>query len=128
MVIPFVRKPARRRGDQRAAELPPARRNASDPIPLVGHTDPWAWLLASSLKIDLWKLARFCQLMAHAGQPVHTGRMFRECAYAFECLSAAHATGMPELMALAVEMFEMYSRFEHARGAPVEGAGLFGAL
>jgi hypothetical protein len=53
--------------------------------------------------------------MAHRRLPVHLGRMFRDPEYAFECLSQAHGTGMRELKALALEMFEPYQHLEQRR-------------
>jgi hypothetical protein len=112
MVIPFARR------TEPSRPVPPLRNRPganSDPVPLVGNTDPWAWLLAASLNIDLWKLARFNELMAQACAPVHLGRMFRDPSYAFDCLSQAHATGVRELQALAVEMLEPYQQLEQRR-------------
>lgn len=115
MVIPFARR------TEPTSRIPPRRPTegdaGSEPVPLVGNTDPWAWLLAASLKIDLWKLARFHELMSHRRLPVHLGRMFREPAYAFECLSLAHGTGEKELKTLALEMFEPYQQLEQRRRA-----------
>jgi hypothetical protein len=127
MVIPFVRRGYSSRRPLRRAGFTAHAARPNDPIPLVGHTDPWAWLLASSLKIDLWKLARFNQLMVREGHPVQAGRMFRDPGYAFETLATAHATGDEALMALALEMFEQYSELERRRRSPAQGAGLFGA-
>lgn len=115
MVIPFVRR------TEPTPPMPPsalrhrAGAGSTDPIALVGNTDPWAWLLAASLKIDLWKLGRFCELMARRRVPIQLGRMFRDPTYAFECLSQAHATGVRELKALALEMLEPYQQLEQRR-------------
>lgn len=114
MVIPFVRRldfsNSTPRADRRVSH-----RAAADPVPLVGNTDPWSWLLAASLKIDLWRLARFNELMSRHRLPVHLGRMFRDPAYAFECLSQAHGTGVRELKALALEMLDQYQQLEQRR-------------
>ncbi|MEQ1804562.1 MAG: hypothetical protein ABL900_04215 [Burkholderiaceae bacterium] len=117
MIIPFVQNPNPRKPTRHE---PPAHSKATlaDPIALVGHTDPWSWLLAASLKIDLWRLARFNELMAQHRMPVQLGRMFRDPAYAFECLSQAHGTGAAELKELALEMFEQYLTLERRRGTP----------
>jgi hypothetical protein len=112
MIIPFTRRTEPTRP---APSLRILHGGSSEPVPLVGNTDPWAWLLAASLNIDLWKLARFNELMSDVCAPVHLGRMFRDPTYAFECLSQAHATGVPELKALAVEMFEPYQQLERRR-------------
>jgi hypothetical protein len=117
MVIPFVQSPYPKRpapAGQRAQ-----RDDApSEPIALVGNTDPWSWLLAASLKIDLWRLARFNELMATHRMPIHLGRMFRDPAYAFERLSLGHGTGNAELKELALEMFEQYLTLERRRRSP----------
>lgn len=117
MIIPFVQNPHAKKpvpqGRLARTEVAP-----SDPIALVGNTDPWSWLLAASLKIDLWRLARFNELMAQHRMPVHLGRMFRDPAYAFERLSLAHGTGADELKELAVEMFEQYLTLERRRRSP----------
>ena len=117
MIIPFVQNPHAKKpappGRLARTEVAP-----SDPIALVGNTDPWSWLLAASLKIDLWRLARFNELMAEHRMPVHLGRMFRDPAYAFERLSLAHGTGADELKELAVEMFEQYLTLERRRRSP----------
>lgn len=114
MVIPFQRRsePARKLPRMNPG-TPPA--GAGEPVPLVGNTDPWSWLLAASLKVDLWKLARFSELMSRHRLPVHLGRMFREPAYAFDRFSLAHGTGVAELKTLALEMFEQYQQLEQRR-------------
>jgi hypothetical protein len=117
MVIPFVQNAAQKRIPQQGQPAP-ADAPASEPIPLVGHTDPWSWLLAASLKIDLWRLARFNELMSEHRMPLHLGRMFRDPAYAFEHLSLAHGTGDAELKELALEMFEQYLTLERRRRSP----------
>ncbi len=117
MIIPFVQNPTARKKAQ-PAQHARAQTPASDPIALVGNTDPWSWLLAASLKIDLWRLARFNELMAQHRMPVHLGRMFRDPAYAFERLSLAHGTGAAELKELALEMFEQYLTLERRRRTP----------
>ncbi len=117
MIIPFVQNPAIRKPAQ-PAQNARAQAAPNEPIALVGHTDPWSWLLAASLKIDLWRLARFNELMAQHRMPVHLGRMFRDPAYAFERLSLAHGTGAPELKELALEMFEQYLTLERRRRTP----------
>jgi len=115
MIIPFARNEVKAQPIRRAG-LPTSGSASNQPIPLVGNTDPWAWLLASSLRIDLWKLARFGELMALEGMPIQTGRMFREPAYAFERLSLAHSTGVAALKALALEIFEQYAQLQRRRG------------
>lgn len=114
MVIPFVRKAGAGNAVQRPSLRTPIERS-TEPVALVGNTDPWSWLLAASLKIDLWKLAQFNELMAKHRLPLHLGRMFRDPAYAFERLSSAHGTGVPELKTLALEMFEQYLQLERRR-------------
>ena len=119
MIIPFVRKPeAANPASAVTAGRPKEPAQAADPIALVGDTDPWSWLLAASLKIDLWKLARFNELMSAHRQPVQLGRMFRDPAYAFERLSLAHSTGADELKTLSLEMFEQYLELERRRRSP----------
>ena len=115
MIVPFARNETKIRPIRRFG-LPVPALAPSEPIPLVGNTDPWAWLLASSLRIDLWKLARFGELMALEGMPIQLGRMFREPAYAFERLSQAHSTGVIALKALALEIFEQYAQLQRRRG------------
>ena len=117
MVIPFVQNS---NSKKQAPQGHLARNNFApgDPIALVGNTDPWSWLLAASLKIDLWRLARLSELMAQHRMPVHVGRMFRDPAYAFERLSLAHGTGTAELKELALEMFEQYLTLERRRRTP----------
>ncbi len=117
MVIPFVQSPYPKRPGA-AGHTAPRDATHSEPIPLVGNTDPWSWLLAASLKIDLWRLARFNELMATHRMPVHLGRMFRDPAYAFERLSLGHGTGNAELKELALEMFEQYLTLERRRRTP----------
>jgi hypothetical protein len=117
MIIPFVQNPQTKR-QARPRQVEPGQATPTDPIALVGHTDPWSWLLAASLKIDLWRLARFNELMTQHSVPVHLGRMFRDPAYAFERLSQAHGTGSTELKALALEMFEQYLTLERRRRTP----------
>jgi hypothetical protein len=116
MVIPFVQNP-RPRKQGATGNLSKPRIPASEPIPLVGNTDPWSWLLAASLQIDLWRLARFNELMAQHDMPVHLGRIFRDPVYAFERLSLAHGVGNPELKTLALEMFEQYLTLQQRRRA-----------
>ena len=117
MIIPFVQNPhAKKQAPQ--GHLVRTDVAPSDPIALVGNTDPWSWLLAASLKIDLWRLARFNELMAQHRMPVHLGRMFRDPAYAFERLSLAHGTVADELKELALEMFEQYLTLERRRRSP----------
>ena len=117
MVIPFGRK-------AEAAKPIPRKifhaRNSpgAEPVPLVGNTDPWSWLLAASLKIDLWKLGRFNELMVEHQLPVHLGRMFRDPTYAYDRLALAHGTGAGELKVLALEMFEQYLLLERRRRSP----------
>jgi hypothetical protein len=117
MIIPFVQNPNAKKQAQQAQHAH-SHVTPADPIALVGNTDPWSWLLAASLKIDLWRLARFNELMAQHRMPVHLGRMFRDPAYAFEHLSLAHGTGAPELKELALEMFEQYLTLERRRRTP----------
>jgi hypothetical protein len=114
MVIPFVRKANPARAGRRAV-APTRPRRGSDPIPLVGDSDPWSWVLAASLQVDLWKLARFSVLMAQQGMPVQLARVFREPAYAYEQLALAHGTDDETLRALSVEMFEQYRYLEQRR-------------
>jgi hypothetical protein len=117
MVIPFVHKADNAKPNQAAGfQLPAAP--AAEPVALVGHTDPWSWLLAASLKIDLWRLARFNELMGQQRLPLQLGKMFRDPAYAFERLSMAHGSGQDELKALALEMFEQYLQLERRRRSP----------
>ncbi|MFZ2652952.1 MAG: hypothetical protein WA210_22860 [Burkholderiaceae bacterium] len=124
MIIPFVQ---RARVQNPPAQLARPAATLSDPIALVGNTDPWSWLLAASLKIDLWRLARFNEQMAIQGIPVHQGRMFRDPAYAFERLSLAHGTASTELKELAVEMFEQYLTLERRRRSPGAATSPFSA-
>ena len=116
MVIPFVQNPKPKKPGANGRSSQP-RAPASEPIPLVGNTDPWSWLLAASLQIDLWRLARFNELMAQHSMPVHLGRIFRDPVYAFERLSLAHGTGNAELKTLALEMFEQYLTLQQRRRA-----------
>ncbi len=124
MVIPFVQKPDVAKLNPNAGLRAPTD-HAAEPVPLVGNTDPWSWLLAASLKIDLWRLARFNELMAQHQLPVHLGRMFRDPAYAFERLSLAHGTDAAELKTLSLEMFEQYLQLERRRRAPDAPASPF---
>ena len=124
MVVPFVRQADTTKPTAQPGRPADASHN-TDPVPLVGNTDPWAWLLAASLKIDLWKLARFNELMGRHHQPVHLGRIFRDPAYAFERLSAAHATGDKNLKTLALELFEQYLELERRRRSPDFAASPF---
>ena len=117
MIIPFVQNPSAKKPSA-AGQVARLATEPSAPIPLVGNTDPWSWLLAASLKIDLWQLARFNELMATHRTPVHLGRMFRDPPYAFERLSLAHGTGNAELKELALEMFEQYLTLERRRRTP----------
>lgn len=117
MVIPFVHNAQSKKQVPQGPLLRPLAPPA-EPIALVGHTDPWSWLLAASLRVDLWRLARFNELMAQHRLPVHLGRMFRDPAYAFERLSLAHGTGAAELKELALEMFEQYLVLERRRRTP----------
>ena len=116
MIIPFVHTPKPKKPGATGKSSQP-RTPASAPIPLVGNTDPWSWLLAASLQIDLWRLARFNELMAQHDMPVHLGRIFRDPVYAFERLSLAHGMGNAELKTLALEMFEQYLTLQQRRRA-----------
>jgi hypothetical protein len=125
MIIPFVRPAAPDAGKTAHRHNAATSASDSEPVPLVGHSDPWAWLLAASLKIDLWKLAQFNELMAAHRQTVHLGRMFRDPAYAFERLSEAHASGNNDLMTLSLEMFEQYLQLERRRRSSDAAANPF---
>ena len=60
---------------------------------------------ASPLDLDLWTLARFKDLMAGEGWPVHAARMIFDRVYAHERLAFAHSSANEPLRRLALDLF-----------------------
>ncbi len=59
----------------------------------------------SPLNVDLWTLARFKDLMAGEGWPVHAARMIFDRVYAHERLAFAHSSANDALRRLALDLF-----------------------
>lgn len=59
----------------------------------------------SPLNVDLWTLARFKDLMAAEGWPVHAARMIFDRVYAHERLAFAHSSANDALRRLALDLF-----------------------
>lgn len=60
---------------------------------------------AAPMRVDLWTLSRFKQLMALEGWPVQAARMIFERNYAHERLAFAHTSASGELRHLSLELF-----------------------
>ena len=57
------------------------------------------------MRVDLWTLSRFKQLMAVEGWPVQAARMIFDRIYAHERLAFAHTSANEDLRRLAMELF-----------------------
>lgn len=57
------------------------------------------------MRVDLWTLSRFKQLMRREGWPVQAARMIFDRLYAHERLAFAHTSASEELRRLALELF-----------------------
>ena len=68
------------------------------------------------LRVDLWLLARFKQLMAAEGRTVHAARMIFDRIYAHERLAVAHSSASESLRRLALELFTAMHALDGATG------------